>query len=479
MNHGVPMHRGYSTTSSLRNKQAEVSEPQKNATWGEEPIIGEVTGSKMRRLLSNNSYFHSHPTPPPPGAGGSQNATWGAPKPPRGPGNRSAMQNLLNSNSYVPTARTNPTSDASSAGSNAAWPPIPKPAVAQVTVEDMQRLAASFNPFLSSPPQVGAPTQGGNQNSTCPNPFLPSPQVGAPTQGGNQNSTRPNPFLPSQAPAAGQSTNAAWPTPKPSLGQVTVEDMQRLAASHNPFLPSPAVPAVSQSQNAAWPTPKPALGKITVEEMQRLATHKPFLASPTTAPSQSASQNAALLSPKPTPAPIKGGGLASDFGGKITHLVSNNSVPSHQEMAPDVPPVGQQNDDWPDPASDKVSGGTTLQRFMSTNSYFKPDETAGRGDGKNADWPDPETLETPEDPDAVMVKLRALMDKSSMTQKALQGWDKDNGLPRSHSQTMVNSSRSRKQLLEGKIIPKWDGTPLINNETELGKPKPRAPSKKG
>jgi len=38
---------------------------------------------------------------------------------------------------------------------------------------------------------------------------------------------------------------------------------------------------------------------------------------------------------------------------------------------------------------------------------------------------------------------------------------------------MVNSSRSRKQLQEDVILPKWDGTPLINQETELGKPKPR------
>ena len=51
--------------------------------------------------------------------------------------------------------------------------------------------------------------------------------------------------------------------------------------------------------------------------------------------------------------------------------------------------------------------------------------------------------------------------------------------PKSHSQTMVNSSRSRKQLQSGEILAKWDGTPLINKETELGKPRPRAHLKPG
>jgi hypothetical protein len=30
--------------------------------------------------------------------------------------------------------------------------------------------------------------------------------------------------------------------------------------------------------------------------------------------------------------------------------------------------------------------------------------------------------------------------------------------PKSHSQTIVNTSRSRKQLLDGVILPNWDGT---------------------
>jgi hypothetical protein len=72
-----------------------------------------------------------------------------------------------------------------------------------------------------------------------------------------------------------------------------------------------------------------------------------------------------------------------------------------------------------------------------------------------------------------MEHLKKLMLKSAETQLKLQEWDTVHGLPKSHSQTMVSTSRSRRQLREGIIIPKWDGTPLINDETELGKPKKR------
>jgi hypothetical protein len=83
-------------------------------------------------------------------------------------------------------------------------------------------------------------------------------------------------------------------------------------------------------------------------------------------------------------------------------------------------------------------------------------------------------VESQHDPLGILKRLRNLMKRTQRTQQALQEWDKLNGLPKSHSQTMVNSSRSRRQIQEGRIIPKWDGTPLINEETELGKPKPRA-----
>jgi hypothetical protein len=67
-------------------------------------------------------------------------------------------------------------------------------------------------------------------------------------------------------------------------------------------------------------------------------------------------------------------------------------------------------------------------------------------------------------PDTIMVRLKALMERTQQSQKDLQKWDKKNGLPKSHSQTMVNSSRSRKQLQEGVVLKKWNGVPLIGND---------------
>ena len=65
------------------------------------------------------------------------------------------------------------------------------------------------------------------------------------------------------------------------------------------------------------------------------------------------------------------------------------------------------------------------------------------------DKSDPELLKL--DPSDVMAKLEASMQRTIATQKLLQEWDRANGLPKSHSQTMVNSSRSRKQLTDGKF----------------------------
>mmetsp|Transcript_16380 Transcript_16380/g.47041 ORF Transcript_16380/g.47041 Transcript_16380/m.47041 type:complete len:775 (+) Transcript_16380:385-2709(+) len=70
-----------------------------------------------------------------------------------------------------------------------------------------------------------------------------------------------------------------------------------------------------------------------------------------------------------------------------------------------------------------------------------------------------------EKPDESLVdpitKLIQLMAKSQQSLKQLQDYDKSQGLPASHSQTMVKTSRSRRQLLEGKIMKKWDGSPMI------------------
>ena len=67
-----------------------------------------------------------------------------------------------------------------------------------------------------------------------------------------------------------------------------------------------------------------------------------------------------------------------------------------------------------------------------------------------------------DDPDIIMGRLNTLMQRTITSQKKLQKYDKQNGLPRSHSQTMVNSSRSRKQLQKGVVLKKWDGSPLIH-----------------
>jgi hypothetical protein len=66
-----------------------------------------------------------------------------------------------------------------------------------------------------------------------------------------------------------------------------------------------------------------------------------------------------------------------------------------------------------------------------------------------------------------LTTLNECMAKSEKTQEALQKWDKDNGLPRSHSCTMVKTSRSRRQLIEGRILPKWDGSPSMTESGPL------------
>jgi hypothetical protein len=69
--------------------------------------------------------------------------------------------------------------------------------------------------------------------------------------------------------------------------------------------------------------------------------------------------------------------------------------------------------------------------------------------------------------------FQEIMKRSEKSQDQLQQWDMSQGLPKSHSPAMVKTSRSRRQLQTGRILPKWDGTPLINDETELGKPRKR------
>lgn len=59
-------------------------------------------------------------------------------------------------------------------------------------------------------------------------------------------------------------------------------------------------------------------------------------------------------------------------------------------------------------------------------------------------------------------KLHHAMMNSVNSMTALQNWDRANGLPKSHCQTMVNTSRSREQLQSGVLLQKWNGQPLLH-----------------
>jgi hypothetical protein len=63
-------------------------------------------------------------------------------------------------------------------------------------------------------------------------------------------------------------------------------------------------------------------------------------------------------------------------------------------------------------------------------------------------------------------RLRGLMKKSISSQELLQEWDMKRGLPKCHSWTMMHTSRSRRQIMEGRVLPKWNGKPLIGDDEE-------------
>lgn len=91
---------------------------------------------------------------------------------------------------------------------------------------------------------------------------------------------------------------------------------------------------------------------------------------------------------------------------------------------------------------------------------------------KAAKTPKPKTLKLEElppqskdDPEIIMTRLNALMERTITSQKNLQKYDKQNGLPRSHAQTMVSTSRSRKQLQKGIVLNKRDGKPLNHSSS--------------
>ena len=77
-----------------------------------------------------------------------------------------------------------------------------------------------------------------------------------------------------------------------------------------------------------------------------------------------------------------------------------------------------------------------------------------------------------DDPAIIMSRLNALMERTLISQRELQMYDKQNGLPRSHAQTMVNSNRSRQELLKDIVLAKWDAGPLVNSKSEENDAKP-------
>lgn len=162
----------------------------------------------------------------------------------------------------------------------------------------------------------------------------------------------------------------------------------------------------------------------------------------------------------------------SFMGGDAGHTDISHTYHQEEQVQVDCTPADL------DPGQFAPRKMGRMPRRGSTGSYFNgaspsmqfgggtPGTDLGLG---NVSTTVPENL----DPEKMMKRLQDLMARSVNTQQSLQKWDKDNGLPKSHSQTMVNTSRSRTQLQDGVILPKWDGTPLISEESELGKPKPR------
>ena len=104
----------------------------------------------------------------------------------------------------------------------------------------------------------------------------------------------------------------------------------------------------------------------------------------------------------------------------------------------------------PVPLNDEEQISSSVENMISTNIISSDEED--RSIVIEEDMPTPEEI---------MMRLKASMNNSSETMDALQEWDRANGLPKSHSQTMVNTSRSREQLRTGAVLQKWNGVPLL------------------
>lgn len=130
-------------------------------------------------------------------------------------------------------------------------------------------------------------------------------------------------------------------------------------------------------------------------------------------------------------------------------------------------------------ASESSSGMNTSANEYEDSSLFEPhyvredicksgmtDYSLSKEHDKSYNDDDNEDALDHLPPVSSLLRLRGLMSRSRHTQNLLQDWDKKNGLPRSHCCTMMHTNRSRRQLEEGRILPKWNGTPLIRKRCD-------------
>jgi len=141
--------------------------------------------------------------------------------------------------------------------------------------------------------------------------------------------------------------------------------------------------------------------------------------------------------------------LNDDFGEQSSHSNKRPRTSQHDEL--DIFEEGERTTTMP----------SNENTFDATHSEAFQDEvksTSIESTTKTEAYDESKAM----DAASIAARLDHLMFQSELTQSALQYFDKRRGLPKSHCPSMVNSSRSRKQLLEGKIIKKWNGCPLLS-----------------
>ena len=497
------MYRGYATTSAVDNQEnwrSGFQKPsQQNETWDNpEPILGEVVGSKMRRLESQDSYFHSRIST---SKEVSNSANWASPL------------KLLNDNQGTAGQMVMTSLAVSECGrKKEGWPIVTSGnhvGGLSTSMSSPQYLARSNTPKGTS--QTPLYTSWTVPTSLEDMQHLASVGACIPPQG-------------SSRAFESSASNATWSGVNHSCVTVSLDEMQHLASTGVTF-PSQEAPNSMASgtravpQRASSEVPKPAFGHITLEEMQRLAntsasfpTSIPFCSQTLHTPTESgvpdASQNASLgyITPEEMQylTNINGSGASlaesTSMGSETKNACSNASgqdtMPSllnvTLEETQRLSSINLRDAPWPatnlhvknidedghslsfqafDNTPPQEDSDINMQRINIENFYSLHQTCSAEvSQLENAVCPhdifvkmssSPSgQLKFPSSLDAneMAQRLQNLMKRSSSTQKALQDWDEKNGLPRSHSVTMVKSSRSRKQLQKGEIIAKWDGT---------------------